>query len=212
MQQFAVLRDSNALNEERFDDENVSTTTSTDQVSSDDDFLSIRYGYLEEHIQFVGVCRLFLFCFVFRLSNDFLMKNFLFCFTLTKIEVERLITRCMHRMSQSIFMDPTLPKICRNEHIQFLESGIRSLSTGYECLDSSRPWLVYWILNAAHFLNHTFSDTLLDQVVDFLVKCRSPNGGFGGGPGQYPHLAPTYAAVNSLCIIGTEKAYKAIDR
>ena len=33
-----------------------------------------------------------------------------------------------------------------------------------------------------------------------------------GGPGQLPHLAPTYAAVLSLCILGTEEAYKAIDR
>lgn len=33
-----------------------------------------------------------------------------------------------------------------------------------------------------------------------------------GGPGQLPHLAPTYAAVLALCILGTEEAYKAIDR
>lgn len=45
-----------------------------------------------------------------------------------------------------------------------------------------------------------------------MIKCRSPSGGFAGGPGQFPHLAPTYAAVNSLCIIGTERAYEAIDK
>ena len=33
-----------------------------------------------------------------------------------------------------------------------------------------------------------------------------------GGPGQEAHLAPTYAAVNALCILGTEEAYKVIDR
>lgn len=33
-----------------------------------------------------------------------------------------------------------------------------------------------------------------------------------GGPGQMPHLAPTYAAVLSLCILGTEEAYNVIDR
>lgn len=43
-------------------------------------------------------------------------------------------------------------------------------------------------------------------------RCQCPDGGFGGGPGQYAHLAPTYAAVNTLCIIGTEEAYNAIDR
>ena len=35
---------------------------------------------------------------------------------------------------------------------------------------------------------------------------------FTGGPGQEAHLAPTYAAVNALCILGTEEAFKIIDR
>lgn len=29
---------------------------------------------------------------------------------------------------------------------------------------------------------------------------------------QLPHLAPTYAAVSALCIIGTEEAYDVINR
>ena len=35
-----------------------------------------------------------------------------------------------------------------------------------------------------------------------------------GGPGQMPHLAPTYAAVCSLCILGRywEGAYELINR
>ncbi len=32
------------------------------------------------------------------------------------------------------------------------------------------------------------------------------------GPGQYPHLAPTYAAVLSLCLIESQEAYDAIDK
>lgn len=72
--------------------------------------------------------------------------------------------------------------------------------------------MVYWILNAAHLLNFRFPDDLLSRVIAFLIKCRSPNGGFAGGPGQIPHLATTYAAVNALCIIGTSSAYKAIDK
>lgn len=51
------------------------------------------------------------------------------------------------------------------------------------------------------------------RVVDFLDTCQNKEtGGFGGGPGQISHLASTYAAVNCLMIIGTEKAYKIIDR
>uniref|UniRef100_A0AAR5QH13 Protein farnesyltransferase subunit beta n=1 Tax=Dendroctonus ponderosae TaxID=77166 RepID=A0AAR5QH13_DENPD len=44
------------------------------------------------------------------------------------------------------------------------------------------------------------------------MRCQSPSGGFAGGPGQCPHLAPTYAAVNALVIVGTEEAYKIINR
>ena len=35
---------------------------------------------------------------------------------------------------------------------------------------------------------------------------------FAGGPGQLPHLAPTYASVMALCTIGTEEAFNAINR
>lgn len=45
-----------------------------------------------------------------------------------------------------------------------------------------------------------------------MAKCQSPEGGFGGGPGQHPHLASTYAAINALCTIGTPQAYQVIDR
>lgn len=72
--------------------------------------------------------------------------------------------------------------------------------------------MVYWILNAAHLLNFRFPDELLDRIVRFLAKCRQPNGGFGGGPGQIAHLATTYASVNALVIIGTPDAYDAIDK
>ena len=33
-----------------------------------------------------------------------------------------------------------------------------------------------------------------------------------GGPGQLPHLAPTYAAVLALCTVGSLEAYQVIDR
>lgn len=33
-----------------------------------------------------------------------------------------------------------------------------------------------------------------------------------GGPGQLPHLAPTYASVLALCSLGVPEAYKVIDR
>lgn len=50
------------------------------------------------------------------------------------------------------------------------------------------------------------------KLIHYLTRCQSPTGGFGGGPGQLPHLAATFASVNALCIIGTEEAYKCINR
>lgn len=105
-----------------------------------------------------------------------------------------------------------MPTIDRLQHIRYLETSLRYLSTCYESLESSRPWLVYWILNSAQLLNFKFDNDLLDNVTDFLRKCRDDNGGFAGSPGQLPHLAPTYAAVNALCIIGTPNAFNTINR
>ena len=37
-----------------------------------------------------------------------------------------------------------------------------------------------------------------------IFRCQNKTGGFGGGPGQISHLAPTYAAINALAILGGE--------
>lgn len=44
------------------------------------------------------------------------------------------------------------------------------------------------------------------------LQNRETGGGFGGGFGQLSHCAPTYAAVLALLVVGTEDAYRAIDR
>ncbi|KAH8395525.1 hypothetical protein KR222_000501 [Zaprionus bogoriensis] len=127
-------------------------------------------------------------------------------------KTEESVEKCYDRFEHDQFLNPRLTQLNRVEHHRYLDAMLRKLPSNYQCLDSSRPWCVYWILQSAQLLSFTFDDATLDGVVQFLSKCRAPTGGFGGGPGQYAHLAPTYAAVNSLCIIGTERAYRAIDR
>ena len=74
-----------------------------------------------------------------------------------------------------------------------------NLSEGYECLDSSRPWILYWILHSLELLDYYITDPVqIDAIINFLGLCQNPDGGFGGGPGQISHLAPTYASVNAL--------------
>ncbi|XP_051147856.1 protein farnesyltransferase subunit beta isoform X2 [Andrographis paniculata] len=61
-------------------------------------------------------------------------------------------------------------------------------------------------------LRDCLDDKLESNVIDFLQSCQDPNGGYGGGPGQMPHLATTYAAVNTIITIGGERSLTSINR
>lgn len=100
----------------------------------------------------------------------------------------------------------------RIKHLNYLRRGLRHLSDSYECLDASRPWLCYWILHSLELLDEHVPAHVSSDVVDFLRRCQDPEGGFGGGPGQVPHLAPTYAAVCALSILGSQEAFNVINR
>jgi len=104
------------------------------------------------------------------------------------------------------------PTLRRDKTVTFLLRGLKHLSDGFQCLDASRPWLVYWIIHSLELLNVSVSGEQKKQIITFLSKCQNPNGGFGGGPGQVPHLAPTYAAINALIILGGKEAFDVINR
>ncbi|XP_038072570.1 protein farnesyltransferase subunit beta-like [Patiria miniata] len=108
--------------------------------------------------------------------------------------------------------DKTKPRLHRKRHINFLLKGLVALSESYECLDASRPWICYWILHSLHLLDQPVLPEASSGVVTFLARCQHPEGGFGGGPHQFAHLAPTYAAVLALMTVGTQEAYQVIDR
>ncbi|KAF2308552.1 hypothetical protein GH714_010537 [Hevea brasiliensis] len=61
-------------------------------------------------------------------------------------------------------------------------------------------------------LGESIDYELENNAIDFLKRCQDPNGGYGGGPGQMPHLATTYAAVNSLITLGGRRALSSINR
>ncbi|KAK1280182.1 Protein farnesyltransferase subunit beta [Acorus gramineus] len=110
-------------------------------------------------------------------------------------------------------------ELWRDKHVEFLMKGLRMLAPSYHVLDANRPWLCYWMLHSIALLGESFDPRLEEDVVDFLSRCQDPNGGYGGGPGQasfvliiMPHLATTYAAVNSLITLGSKKALTSINR
>ncbi|XP_054803726.1 protein farnesyltransferase subunit beta [Prosopis cineraria] len=100
----------------------------------------------------------------------------------------------------------------RDRHLEFLEKGLRNLGSAFCVLDANRPWLCYWILHSIALLGESVDDEMENNTVDFLCRCQDPNGGYGGGPGQMPHLATTYAAVNALITLGGHKALASINR
>ncbi|KAL9642187.1 hypothetical protein ABK040_007189 [Willaertia magna] len=109
------------------------------------------------------------------------------------------------------------------EHANFCKKGLRILPSAFDSLDASRPWFSFWCLNALDLLptNNSVSQlevflkdedkTLSDDLEEFLcLRCQHKElGGFGGGPFQLPHSAPTFASVISLCIVSR---YDKIDR
>jgi len=129
-----------------------------------------------------------------------------------KVE-QTVLTNYMKLKSDSI--KESQIKLAKSKHLTYLKKGLQRLSTSYECLDASRPWLCFWIVHSLELLKEPMPEEVSEKVAQFLDKCQDhENGGFAGGPGQMPHLATTYAAVCALCILGqySEKAYTVINR
>ena len=104
-------------------------------------------------------------------------------------------------------------ELLRRLHIRYLQGGLGCLPAGYVSLDSGRPWICYWILHSLALLDGPLPDSISSKdVAAFLSLCQSPSGGYGGGPGQLPHLAPSYAAVAALVSLGDHQALSSIHR
>lgn len=114
-----------------------------------------------------------------------------------------------------LFDDSGLVMLQRDKHIAYLKRGLQGLPGSWSSLDSSRTWIVYWIIHSLDLLDALHSPDMKDDfasIIEFLAKCQLATGGFGGGPQQSPHTAAAYAAILSLLIIATPEAYAAINR
>lgn len=100
----------------------------------------------------------------------------------------------------------------RDNHIEYLMKGLRQLGPSFSVLDANRPWICYWILHSIALLGESVDDDLESNAIDFISRCQDEHGGYGGGPGQMPHLATTYAAVNSLITLGGHRSLSSINR
>ena len=101
----------------------------------------------------------------------------------------------------------------RGRHARYAGAGLGRLPASFASLDASRPWICFWVLHSLALLGAPLPEGIAaDDVVAFLGACAAEGGGYGGGPGQMAHLAPTYAAVAALLTLGGEAAYESIDR
>ncbi|GAA5989927.1 hypothetical protein JCM11641_002813 [Rhodosporidiobolus odoratus] len=104
------------------------------------------------------------------------------------------------------------PLLQKNQHVAFLTRLIRSpLPRMFTGLDASRPWLLYWTMHSLALFEGDLDAPSKARVVETLQRCQNVDGGFGGGPGQMSHLAPSYAATCALAYVG-EAGWAAIDR
>ncbi|KAF7488358.1 hypothetical protein SSS_10805 [Sarcoptes scabiei] len=113
--------------------------------------------------------------------------------SLEQIEVEKLIENCYEDYFNT-----------HNEQRGSLQTyGIIDVF-----LDSSRAWMTYWVSLSLNLLGESeFLRENSDQIIDFLKRCESALGGYGGGPSQDPHLASTYAAINALVTLETKQHF-----
>lgn len=91
-----------------------------------------------------------------------------------------------------------LPELDVSKHKKYCLQKVEALPSSFTALAASRPWLLFWSVRALSLLGHELTMTFKRQCIRLLALCQSASGGFGGGPGQLPHLAPSYAACAAL--------------
>ena len=105
------------------------------------------------------------------------------------------------------------PTASLKNHFNFLNDPLKEgLASYYVALDASKPWILYWIFHSLSLLGYQYDSEYETKAVNTLRSCLNPDGGFGGGVGQITHLATTYAAINTIALIGTQEAYNLINK
>ncbi|KAI0338827.1 terpenoid cyclases/Protein prenyltransferase [Trametopsis cervina] len=98
-----------------------------------------------------------------------------------------------------------VPLLQRNAHLQFLVRNlVQGFPSRYSSQDASQPWLIFWTLQGFSVLGVSLDDQTKKRAIDTILSFQHPSGGFGGGPGQFPHLLATYASVCALAVAGRD--------
>ena len=109
------------------------------------------------------------------------------------------------------YNDHGIQHLDRKRHKAFLRKSLKGLPAAYVAADASRPWMFYWAMAGLSTMGADVSE-YREQMVSTCRQIQNLTGGFGGGNGQMSHLAPTYAIVLALSIMGDKECLDLIDR
>ncbi|MCJ1328177.1 CAAX farnesyltransferase (FTase) subunit beta [Thelotrema lepadinum] len=136
--------------------------------------------------------------------------------TETSINQENTIKECLPYLTKAERNDAEigtsgLPRLKRQLHINFLLRSLEEKPSVYVGFDSSRSWIVYWALAGLCLLGEDVTSHR-ERVIQTFTAAQNVTGGFGSGHGQVSHIAPSYAVVLSLAMVGGSDALEIIDR
>ncbi|KAK0548301.1 CAAX farnesyltransferase (FTase) subunit beta [Tilletia horrida] len=95
------------------------------------------------------------------------------------------------------------PTLNRQAHLAFVSEMLGPLPAAFTAsFDTNRSWIQYWTIHTWDLLGAAFDPTTRARAIATLLSFQHPDGGFGGGPDQIPHLMNTYPAVCALAIVG----------
>eukprot|EP01132_Coremiostelium_polycephalum_P006214 gene6214-7737_t len=95
----------------------------------------------------------------------------------------------------------------------FLIKAIDFIHKSHQSLDSSKVWISFWVINGLDMIKKLDQiENISTRTSNYLSKLQNVDGGFGGGYMHTSHVVSTFAAVSAIYAIGTEEAYRVIDR
>lgn len=97
-----------------------------------------------------------------KLDNESIETNTSASQTEVELKVETLFKLCYSKAKY-----PVLRKV---EHLEYLKDHLLKIPQHYECLDSSRPWLCYWLCQSLALLNCELSVVEKSNTISFLSK------------------------------------------
>lgn len=101
-----------------------------------------------------------------KLDDEFIETNT----SVSQAEVEKKVERLFELFCSKAKCDPESPILYKENHLNYIKNHMFALPENYECLDSSRPWLCYWLCQSLALLNCELSVVEKANTISFLSK------------------------------------------